>query len=75
MEIKIDLRSMMGSKLSRVLRARSKLVLSSGSTLNSFSCGGQNRLRFCVRAENYLVLIYGSKLTRFLARGSKLTWF
>ena len=27
---------------------------------------------FCVRAENYLVLIYGSKLSWFLAWGSKL---
>ena len=51
------------------------LVLSSGSTLTCFLYGGKNRLRLCVRAEKYLVLIYGSKLTRFLGWGSKLNWF
>ena len=51
------------------------LALESGSNLTCFLCGGQNRLRFCVRAENCLVLIYGSNLTCFLAWGSELTWF
>ena len=32
---------------------------------------GQERLRFCVRAENYLVLIYRSKLTWFLCASRK----
>ena len=75
-EMKIDSISVMGSKLTWVLRA--------GSTLTWFQhrdrtwlvslFGGQNRLRFCVRDENYLVLIYESKLT-FLAWGAKLTSF
>ena len=51
------------------------LVLASGSNLTCFMCGGQNRLRFCVQPENYLVLIYRSKLNWFLAWGSKLTCF
>ena len=38
-------------------------VLASGLSLICFLCGGQNRLRSCVRAKDYLVLIYRSKLT------------
>ena len=41
------------------------LVIASGSNLTCFLCGGQNRLRFCVKAKDYLVLIYGSKLPWF----------
>ena len=51
------------------------LGFSVGIELDLILYGGQNRLRFCVRAENYFVLIYGSKLIWFLAWGSKLTWF
>ena len=51
------------------------LVLSSGSKLTCSLCGGQNRHRFSLRAENYFVIIYRSELTWFLAWGSKLTWF
>ena len=45
------------------------LVLGSRSTLSCFLCGGQNRHRFCLRAENYVDLIYGSKLTWFFVWG------
>ena len=38
------------------------LVLGSGSNLTCFLCRSQNRRRFCVRAEHYLVLVYESKL-------------
>ena len=46
-----------------------------GIEIDLFLCGGQNRHRFSLRAENYLVIIYISELTWFLAWGSKLTWF
>ena len=36
------------------------LVLASGSNLTCFLCAGQNRPRFCARAENDLVLVWGS---------------
>ena len=42
------------------------LVLALESNLTSL-CGGQNQIRFCVWAKNYLVLIYGSRVTWFLA--------
>ena len=45
------------------------LVLASASKLTCFLCGGQNRLRFCLRAENYLVEVYGSKLDCFFFEG------
>ena len=75
--IRIELIAMMGSKLTRILLRGIEidLVLASGSKLTCFLCGGQNRLRFCLRAENYLVLIYGSYLTWFLSWRSRLTWF
>ena len=47
------------------------LVLASASKLTCFLCGGQNRLRFCLRAENYLVEVYGSKLDCFFFRGDR----
>ena len=75
--IRIELIAMMGSKLTRILLRGIEidLVLASGSKLTCFLCGGQNRLRFCLRAENYLVLVYGSYLTWFLSWRSRLTWF
>ena len=85
--IEIDLILKWGSKLTWfqwwvelhlfffMCRIEIDLVLESGSNLTCFLCGGQNRLRFCVRAENCLGLIYGSTLTWFLERGSKLNWF
>ena len=50
-----------------------ELVLASRLNLTCFFCGGQNRLRLCVRAADCLVLIYGSKLPCFVAWGSNLT--
>ena len=69
MGIEIDFISVMGSKFSWLL---SGLVLASGSNFTCFYAGV--KIDFgCVRAENYLVLSYGSKLTWLLAWGSKLT--
>ena len=39
-----------------------------GSNLTCFLCGGQSRLRFCVRAENDFFLAWGSKSTWFIRR-------
>ena len=69
--IEIDLISVMGSKLTWF---EVDVVLALRSNLTSFLCGGQDRLRFSFWAENFLVIIYRSKLTWFLAWGSKLTW-
>ena len=69
-EIKIDLVSVMGSiKTCFFLRDGNRLGFRLGIRLDLLLCGGQNRLRCCVQAENYLVLIYGSKLTCFLCEG------
>ena len=85
--IEIDLILKWGSKLTWfqwwvelhlfffMCRIEIDLVLESGSNLTCFLCGGQNRLRFWMRAENYLVLFHGSKMAWFLAWGSKLTCF
>ena len=48
------------------------LVLASGSNLTCFLCAGQNRPRFCARAENDLVLVWGS-IDLVFVRGSKST--
>ena len=67
--IEIDLMPVMGSNITCFFMCEIEidLVLASGSKLTFFSCGGQSRLQFCVRAGNFLVFVYGSKLTRFLA--------
>ena len=51
------------------------LVLASESNFTCALREGRNRPRLCVRAENYLVLIYGAKMTWYLALESKLTCF
>ena len=50
------------------------LVLVLRSKWTCFLRGGQNRLRFCVRAENFFVSIYGSNLTLFLC-GPKMNCY
>ena len=40
-----------------------------------FYVGGRNRLVFCMRSGNHLVLEWASKLTCFSCGSSQLTWF
>ena len=47
------------------------LVWAAGSNLTCFLSRCQNGLRFCVRAENYLDLVFRSQLTWFLCAGRK----
>ena len=66
------------------MRDRTLLDFSVGIDLGLFLRRGQNRLRFCMRAENYLRLICRSKLAFFgvgieidlvIACGQKMTCF
>ena len=73
--IKINFVSVMVSKLTWFSCAGcNSLGFSVGIEHDLFLYGGQNRLPFCVRAENYLVLIYGSRFAWFSAWGSILAW-
>ena len=56
------------------VRDRSWLGFRVEIELDCFFVRGSKSIRFCVRAENCLILIYGSTLNCFLA-WSKLTWF
>ena len=70
--------SVMGSKLTWFSFAESKLTrfyLASGSNLTCLLRWGQNRFRFCVRAENYMGYLKDRNWLVFLAWRSKWTWF